>query len=208
MGRACSISLCASGVRCGPESEALSRPAHGTILLQSLAMSRRVSRLRWISLRLGIVGILIVLAAYIFNWFYVLDVNNKCAPNNYAFELERGGLGVSSDVGIREDEPIGLRVHLYSKSQTSRPRQYEWVPMYGSWSSSPGVHVAVLRIPYWLFTPPAAATIWWGRSRRKPGACPSCGYPLTGLRGATCPECGHDLPAAKQKCASSTSQPA
>ncbi|MBM4109223.1 MAG: hypothetical protein FJ255_10515 [Phycisphaerae bacterium] len=68
------------------------------------------------------------------------------------------------------------------------------IPVSARWrlGFAAGIRGAETVVPLWI--PVAAASAWCVAPtprRRRPGACPACGYSLAGLRaGAPCPECG------------------
>lgn len=74
-----------------------------------------------------------------------------------------------------------------------------WLPRYERWWAAGGPVERAVLLPLWI---PAALTgtlvafAWRKRRRRKDGACPRCGYDLSGLPTGngttppTCPECG------------------
>jgi hypothetical protein len=74
-----------------------------------------------------------------------------------------------------------------------------------------GLDYARVVLPLWLMLAAASAILGCGALilRRRPerdGGCPSCHYPVSGLRGDRCPECGKPIPS-MPACTSSISQP-
>ena len=68
-------------------------------------------------------------------------------------------------------------------------------PLYGRWVDGTGEDVRSVTIPLWLpflamlLVPVACTTLGLGRTRRRLGLCPACGYDLRATPGR-CSECG------------------
>jgi len=69
-----------------------------------------------------------------------------------------------------------------------RQRGFFWIPWVSTWR---GTFIAIpLWMPLALLAGGTACLSWIDRRRHPPGACPACGYDLSGLPAGPCPECG------------------